>query len=55
VASFVMKLFGFTENDFYLSLDRTNWKWGKININLLAEVSQFLFKETLGNANFRKY
>jgi hypothetical protein len=54
VASFVMKLFGFTENDFYLSLDRTNWKWGKININLLAEVSQFLFKETLGNANFRK-
>jgi hypothetical protein len=36
VASFVMKLFGFTENDFYLSLDRTNWKWGKININLLV-------------------
>jgi hypothetical protein len=28
VAHFIMKLFGFTQNDFYLSLDRTNWKWG---------------------------
>jgi hypothetical protein len=36
VAGFIMKLFGFTENDFYLSLDRTNWKWGKTNINLLV-------------------
>ncbi len=36
VAHFVMKLFGFTENNFYLSLDRTNWKWGKTNINLLV-------------------
>lgn len=36
IAHFIMKLFGFTENDFYLSLDRTNWKWGKININLLV-------------------
>ena len=31
-----MKLFGFTETDFYLSLDRTNWKWGGVNINLLV-------------------
>ncbi|WP_198243673.1 hypothetical protein [methane-oxidizing endosymbiont of Gigantopelta aegis] len=29
-----MKLFSFIENDYYLSLDRTNWKWGKTNINL---------------------
>ena len=29
VAHFIMKLFGFTQNDFYLSLDRTNWKWGE--------------------------
>lgn len=36
VAGFIMKLFGFTETDFYLSLDRTNWKWGQININLLV-------------------
>jgi hypothetical protein len=36
VAHFIMKLFGFTKNDFYLSLDRTNWKWGKTNINLLV-------------------
>ncbi|WP_419622846.1 transposase, partial [Thiolapillus sp.] len=31
-----MRLFGFTDSDYYLSLDRTNWKWGKININLLV-------------------
>jgi len=31
-----MTLFSFTENDYYLSLDRTNWKWGKTNINLLV-------------------
>ena len=26
VASFIMKLFSFIENDYDLSLDRTNWK-----------------------------
>jgi hypothetical protein len=31
-----MKLFGFIENEYYLSLDRTNWKWDKTNINLLV-------------------
>ena len=31
-----MKLFGFTDADYYLALDRTNWKWGGININLLV-------------------
>lgn len=36
VAHFIMKLFGFTENDYYLSMDRTNWKLGKANINLLV-------------------
>ena len=36
VARFVMKLFGFTDADYYLALDRTNWKWGGININLLV-------------------
>lgn len=36
VAQFIMKLFGFTDADYYLSLDRTNWKWGQININLLV-------------------
>lgn len=34
VARFIMKLFGFTAMDYYLSLDRTHWKWGAININL---------------------
>ncbi len=36
VAHFIMRLFGFVDTDFYLSLDRTNWKWGSININLLV-------------------
>lgn len=36
VARFIMKLFGFMETDYYLSLDRTNWKWGKTNVNLLV-------------------
>lgn len=36
VARFIMTLYGFTDSDYYLSLDRTNWKWGKININLLV-------------------
>ncbi len=22
--------------DYYLSLDRTNWKWGKANVNFLV-------------------
>ena len=29
VAWFIMTLFGFINNDYYLTLDRTNWKWGK--------------------------
>jgi len=36
VARFIMKLFGYLETDYYLSLDRTNWKWGKANVNLLV-------------------
>ena len=36
VAQFVMKLFDFMDADIYLSLDRTNWKWGRTNINLLV-------------------
>lgn len=30
-----MTLFGFLEQDYYLTFDRTNWKWGKKNINIL--------------------
>jgi hypothetical protein len=29
VSLFIMKLFGFLTQDYYLTLDRTNWKWGK--------------------------
>ena len=35
VAWFVMKLFGFLETDYYLTFDRTNWQWGKKDINIL--------------------
>ena len=31
-----MCLFSFIANDYYLALDRTNWKWGKKNINFLV-------------------
>lgn len=30
-----MKLFGFLETDYYLTFDRTNWQWGKRDINIL--------------------
>ena len=29
VAWFIMTLYGFIGSDYYLTLDRTNWKWGK--------------------------
>jgi len=35
VARFVMKLFGFLDTDYYLTFDRTNWQWGKTDINIL--------------------
>lgn len=36
VAWFVMSLFGFADSPYYLAMDRTNWKWGKKNINILV-------------------
>jgi Transposase DDE domain len=36
VAGFIMKLYGFTDRDYHLSLDKANWKWGQTNINLLV-------------------
>lgn len=35
VAWFIVTLFGFLDSDYYLTFDRTNWKWGKKNINIL--------------------
>ncbi len=35
VAWFVMALFGFLDSPFYLAMDRTNWQWGKKNLNIL--------------------
>lgn len=34
IAKFIFKLFNF-ENKIYLTMDRTNWQWGKKNINIL--------------------
>ena len=36
VAWFVMSLFGFLDSDYYLAIDRTNWQWGKKNLNILV-------------------
>lgn len=36
VAGFMMKLFNFLNERFYLTLDRTNWQWGEMNINILV-------------------
>lgn len=36
VACFVMTLFGFTGQPFYLTMDRTNWKWGRKDLNILV-------------------
>jgi hypothetical protein len=35
VAKFIFKLFCFDNKKVYLLMDRTNWKWGKIHINIL--------------------
>ncbi len=35
VAWFVIKLFGFLDSHFELTLNRTNWQWGKKDINIL--------------------
>ena len=35
IARMIMHMFGFNEQPFYLTLDRTNWKWGQKNLNIL--------------------
>lgn len=35
VASWVVQFFSLTDKPLYLSMDRTNWQWGKKNINIL--------------------
>ena len=35
LAVFIVHLFGFIDKKIYLSMDRTNWCWGKSNINIL--------------------
>ena len=32
---FIFRLFEFDKRKFFLTMDRTNWKWGKSNTNIL--------------------
>jgi len=36
LAQMIMDWFDFNSGPFYLTLDRTNWKWGKSNLNFLV-------------------
>lgn len=36
IAGFIVRLFFISGGDWYLAIDRTNWKWGKKDINILA-------------------
>jgi hypothetical protein len=63
VAQFIMQLFGFLETDYDLALDRTNWKWGEKNINILmlavvykgvAIPLYWLLLDKKGNSNTRE-
>lgn len=36
IASFIFRLFFVTNGRWYLTMDRTNWKWGKADINILT-------------------
>lgn len=36
IAGFIFKLFFASGGKWYLTMDRTNWKWGKSNINILT-------------------
>ena len=36
MARLIMQLFAFGSKVYYLTVDRTNWKWGKINRNILT-------------------
>jgi len=36
IALFIISQFGFLESKYYVTVDRTNWQWGKKNINILV-------------------
>ena len=36
IARLIMQLFDFYDHSYYLTLDRTNWKWGEKNLNILT-------------------
>lgn len=36
LARFIFRLFSFAEGKLFLTMDRTNWQWGKRNINILV-------------------
>ena len=52
VAWFIMTLFAFIEIDYYLTMDRTNWKWGKNNINIKKGDATLLFQYNTSKKTF---
>lgn len=36
IAAFIFRLFFVSDGQWYLTIDRTNWRWGKSNINILT-------------------
>ena len=36
IATLIIDLFGFTNQSYYLTLDRTNWQWGEQDLNILT-------------------
>ena len=36
IAHLIMNMFAFSGQHYYLTLDRTNWQWGKSNLNILT-------------------
>jgi len=36
VAGFIFRLFFVDNGQWFLTMDRTNWKWGKVDINILT-------------------
>lgn len=36
IAGFIFGLFFIRDGQWYLTMDRTNWQWGKVNINMLT-------------------
>jgi hypothetical protein len=36
IARLILDMFGLSDQSYYLTLDRTNWKWAETNLNILT-------------------